>query len=102
MSYVHNKRNRDALPVGEAIEQLMKVYRLQGAHDRTLVQAHWEELVGPAVARRTKSLRQEGKKLFVEIDSAPLREEMRHARAALIERIARDLGPGLIEEIHLK
>ena len=40
----------------EAIEQMLKVYKIKRKFDETGIAAHWPELVGKSVANRTKEL----------------------------------------------
>lgn len=83
----------------EAIEQMMQVYKIKRRFDETGVVAHWPELVGKAVANRTKELFINNKKLFVRIESSVIKNELVLMRNQIIGKINEEAGMVLIEEI---
>ncbi len=48
----------------EALEQMMQVYKIKRKFDETGIIAHWPDIVGKAVANRTKELFIRDKKFF--------------------------------------
>ena len=51
-----NKRSSNQATVGELIEKLMKAYRLDGKLKEMDVLQAWGEMMGIAVANRTKNI----------------------------------------------
>ncbi|MGC9471741.1 MAG: DUF721 domain-containing protein [Bacteroidales bacterium] len=62
----------------------------------------WEEVVGKTVAKRTKKLYIRNKKLYVELTSSVVRNELMMIRSSLVSALNRKVGEELVEEIVLK
>lgn len=83
----------------EALEQMMQVYKIKRKFDETGIIAHWPQLVGKAVANRTKELFIRDKKLFLRIESSVIKNELLMMRAQIIDKINEEAQSILIEEI---
>ncbi len=83
----------------EALEQMMQVYKIKRKFDETGIIAHWPQLVGKAVANRTKELFIRDKKLFLRIESSVIKNELMMMRAQIIDKINEEAQSILIEEI---
>lgn len=83
----------------EAMEQLLKVYQLKGKFDETNVIVSWQEVVGVAVANRTKEIFIRDKKLFVRIESSVIKNQLLMMRAQIINNLNEKAGSGVISEI---
>jgi predicted nucleic acid-binding Zn ribbon protein len=86
-------------PLKDAIDQMLDKYRLRNRFDQSYVVAHWEKIMGSAIATRTKTVYIKEKTLFLQIESAPLRNELFRAKAKIIELINREMGSELLEEV---
>jgi len=85
--------------IKEAIEQMMQVYKIKRKFDETGIIAHWPNLVGKAVASRTKEIFIHDKKLFLRIESSVIKNELMAVRSQIIERINTEANSLLIEEV---
>lgn len=85
--------------IKEALEQMLKVYKIKRRFDETAVVAHWPEIVGKAVANRTKELYISNKKLFVRIESSVIKNELVLMRTRIIGKINEEAGDVLVEDI---
>ncbi|PJJ83204.1 DUF721 domain-containing protein [Mucilaginibacter auburnensis] len=85
--------------IKEALEQMLKVYKIKRRFDETAVVAHWPEIVGKAVANRTKELYINNKKLFIRIESSVIKNELILMRTQIIQKINEEAGDVLVEEI---
>ena len=83
----------------EAMEQMLKVYRLKGKYDETFAIASWEEVVGKAVASRTKEIFIRDKKLFVRLESSVVKNELKMMRTKIIDNLNEKAGAEVIQEI---
>jgi hypothetical protein len=93
------KRTSDSQPLAEIIDRLFKVYNLEGKMKEMDVINAWPELMGIAVARRTKNIYIKGNTLHLEIDSSVMREELYNGKQIIIERINEHSGKELIKDI---
>lgn len=93
------KRTSNETSLGEAIDKIMKAYRLDGKLKEMDVLAKWEDMMGKAVALRTKSLKINNKILYLELDSSVMREELLHGKSVIIQRVNEFAGRELIQDV---
>lgn len=86
-------------PLKEAIEQMIDSYRLRTSFDETYLTAHWGKIMGHTIASRTQKVYVKNRILFLQIDSAPLRNELVHAKGKIIELINREMKTNLIDDV---
>ncbi|MES2799985.1 MAG: DUF721 domain-containing protein [Bacteroidota bacterium] len=100
MSFNEHKRNADEKPLGELIDRLMRAYGLDDKMKELDVINAWSELMGPAVAARTKSIRIHQKTLFLGMDSSVMREELQYGKQIIILRLNEYAGFEIINDIY--
>lgn len=96
------ERKSEFAPLGDIVNRLMKAYQLDGKLKEIEVLNKWEEMMGKAVALRTKSLYINGKVLFLELDSSVMREELLNGKSIIIQRVNETAGCELIQDIWFK
>lgn len=85
----------------EAIEELLTVYKLKDKLLQTRLINSWEKVMGKSVANRTGEIYISGKKLFVKISSAALREELSYSREKILTLLNESAGAKVIDEVVL-
>jgi predicted nucleic acid-binding Zn ribbon protein len=85
----------------EALQQLVESYRLRPKLQEALLIESWEELVGPAVSRRTMELKIKGDTLQIRVNSSVLREELHFSKAKIMQLVNEKLGANVIREVTL-
>jgi predicted nucleic acid-binding Zn ribbon protein len=95
----HSGRKKEVAPLEEAFEELLKTYRIKDKFDERLVIQAWPEMMGNTVAKRTESLYIKDKKLFVKINSGPVKKELAMNRSKVLELISSRFGDKLILEV---
>jgi predicted nucleic acid-binding Zn ribbon protein len=83
----------------DAIQQMLQVYKIKRRFDETGVIAYWPELVGKAVANRTKEIFIKDRKLFLRIESSVIKNELLLMRLQIIEKINEQANNNIVEEI---
>ncbi|MCF8330088.1 MAG: DUF721 domain-containing protein [Crocinitomicaceae bacterium] len=96
-----DKRSADSQPLKEVIDRFLKAFSLENKMKEMDVIAAWPELMGSAVAFRTKSIKIHNKILYLEINSSVMREELLHGKAIIITRINEKAGKQLINDVWL-
>ena len=94
-----NKRSSNQATVGELIDKLMKAYRLDGKLKEMDVLQAWGEMMGIAVANRTKNIQIKNKTLFLTMDSAVMRDELSFGKTVIIERVNQKAGFEMINDV---
>jgi len=93
------KRNSNEAPLKEVIDKLLKAYRLDGKMKELDVLEAWPEMMGVAVANRTTEIYIRNKTLIVRMDSAVMRDELRHGKQVIILRVNEKAGCELINDV---
>ncbi len=92
-------RKNESQPLKEAIDALLRVYKLQNQFDETSIAANWEEIMGKPIAARTQKVYAKNLKLYLQIESAPLKKELLMAKQKMIELINKHAGKTVIQEV---
>ncbi|HBE11730.1 MAG: hypothetical protein CL852_00640 [Crocinitomicaceae bacterium] len=98
--YLRSMERNDAKPLKAAIQQFIRAHRMQGKLDEVDVVKAWGVVFGVFVEKQTRSLRlQLDGKLWVKLDSGPLKEELMMAKGKMVDLLNEELGRPLIKEI---
>ena len=81
---------------------MLKAYKLDGKLKELKLIHSWERLMGKMIAKYTKEIYIKEKKLYIKIDSAPLRHELMYSREKIRTILNEDAGEVLIEDVILK
>jgi predicted nucleic acid-binding Zn ribbon protein len=92
-------RKQESNQLSDIIERLIDTYKLRGKYNETYIIAHWEKLVGTAIANRTTQLYFTDKKLYIQVNSSPLRSELFLAKTKFIKMLNEDIGSQAVEDI---
>ncbi len=92
-------RRADTIPLKEGLEALVRAYRLGGKLNEVTVVASWERVMGKAVALKTQEVYVAKGKLFVRLNSAPLKHELVMAKTRVLELLNAAVGAEVITEV---
>lgn len=92
-------RSGEATKLDSALEQMFEAYKIKGKTNQTTIIALWEELMGKTIASRTTKMFFKGKVLYVELTSAPLKQELTLAKAKIMTLLTDKVGKDAIEDI---
>lgn len=96
------KRKSNEMPIKEAIDRLLQVYKLDAKMVELDAVKCWEEMMGPAVARRTREIFISNKVLYLKLDSAPLKEELLMNKTLIVARLNERMGKDVITDVFFK
>ncbi len=86
----------------QAIEEMMNTYRLQGKIDEVKLLNGWEKVMGSVIAKYTRKIHIEGRVLYVELNSAALREELSYGKSKMVKLLNEEAGGNVIDDIVLR
>lgn len=95
-------RNNNEETLGEVIQKLLKAYGLEDGYVGAEIIQLWENMMGPAIARRTKKLELKKGVLMVHITSAALRQELSYGKEKIAEQINQKLGSRVIQSVEIR
>ncbi len=85
--------------LGEAIQELIKTYRLEDKLNRARLVKSWESVTGELISKHTEKIFVKGSKLYVKLDSDALKNELLYARTKLIKMLNESVKSEIISEI---
>ena len=85
--------------LGEVIQELLKLYRLEDKLDEVKLMSSWQEVVGEMIAKHTKDLYIRRSTLFVILDSPALKNELSYSKTQIKESLNEAVGRDVIEEV---
>ncbi|MBM3184770.1 MAG: DUF721 domain-containing protein [Bacteroidetes bacterium] len=94
-----HRRSAEEQPLKEIIDKFLKAYAWDGKMKEMDLVAAWPELMGIAVANRTKEIRIQNKKLYLAIDSSVMREELLLGKQIIIDRLNEYAGQEIVTDI---
>jgi predicted nucleic acid-binding Zn ribbon protein len=96
------KHKGEIQQVGEAIRDLLRAYHLESRFDEAALLASWPEIVGPAVAKRTRKVYIQNKVLFVELNSSAMKNDFLLHKQRILELFQEKFGREVITDITVR
>ena len=93
------KRTSNESPLKDVIDRWLKAYGLDGKMKELDVITAWPELMGTAVAHRTKEITIRNGTLYLKLDSAVMRNELSNGKQVIIERLNDKAGYQMIRDV---
>lgn len=92
-------RSQSTASFREVLERYLDTFRLRQSFDETYVTAHWEKIMGRPIASRTTAVFVKSGTLYVQLDSAPLREELVRAKTKILQLVNAEMGQDFVTDI---
>lgn len=104
MSMRKSQKSRKAEPekLGDAIHEMLKSFHIEDKFNETNLINSWEKIMGTPIAKRTTKVYIKDKKLFVHLNSAPLKQELNMSRERILVLIAKELGSSIVNEVIIR
>ena len=93
------KRDKKMTPLSQAIDKLLKAYRISDKMDEISLEKEWRELMGDAIANKTTRIELRKKVLFIQLNSSVLRHELNFAKDKLKESLNKKMKRRVVDEI---
>lgn len=94
---VFKKSNEQSMR--EAIQDLLETYRLTQGIDKVKLKDRWEEMMGPAMAKRARIHSLHKGRLVIKVESAALRQELDMVKTKIAERLNAELGREVVQVV---
>lgn len=95
-------RKSNQQSIGEVLKEYLKQNKLGAKLHQAEIINNWESIVGKLFARHTKGMFFSEGKLFIELDSPSVRNELLMQRSVIIEKINTLAGEQLVTDLVLK
>jgi predicted nucleic acid-binding Zn ribbon protein len=96
------RKHEDGIPIKKAIDGYFKAMGLDDKMLETKALSNWSNLMGEAVAKRTKTKYIKDRILFVELTSSVMREELMLEKSKIIDKFNGAAGKELIDDLYFR
>jgi len=86
----------------DVISELFEGNKMSGKLKEIQIINSWEKIVGSLIAKNTQKIYIHKNKLFLEIESPPLRSELKYSKSKIIELVNKEAGQNLIEDVVIR
>jgi predicted nucleic acid-binding Zn ribbon protein len=93
----HNDRK-----LKEILQEMVEVYKLKNKLHQTKIRKVWSEMMGTTINSFTKEIKLRRKKIYITIESAPLRQELNYSKEKIKKVLNEELGESYIEEVIIR
>lgn len=97
-----NNKDHNEYTLKEALKAMIEQYKIKGKLNQNRIRSLWSKLMGPSISSYTSEIKMYRKKLYITVDSAPLRQELSYGREKIKEVMNEELGEDYIEEVIIR
>ena len=95
-----SEENKDQ-PLKGLIDKFLRAYNLDGRMDEMNIVNNWSELVGHNIASRTKKVSIKNRILYLELDSAVMRDELKQHKTVILQKVNTFANKKLVDDLWL-
>lgn len=96
------KRQKEELSLGDVLKEFVETNKLDKGLKQVQVVDAWNGLMGPAIKKYTTQVKLDREKLYVQLSSSVLREELSYGKQKIIKLMNEELGSELIKDLILR
>ena len=83
----------------EALDEMLKTYRLDTKLSETKVVNAWEKVMGAVITKYTKEVRVRDGVLYITLTSAAVKHELSYRRTEIAQQLNAECGADIIREV---
>ena len=96
------KRKFEPQTIGKVLDEIVQSKALKSGITNARINELWFELMGSHMTSYTEKITLRGNTLFVSLNNAALREELRYGKDKILEMMNKQLGSEILEKIVLR
>lgn len=94
-------KKHNEVSLKDAIKQMISAYRLSPGLREVTLRESWPKLMGPTIAGMTRRVDLDGTVLHIQVDSAPLRQELAFSKEKIRTLMNEALGEDFLKEVRV-
>ena len=94
-------RRTNEISLGAAIDAVLQDSNLAHGIYEAKIQAMWESLMGRSISRHTTQIQLKGSRLYLTVDSAPLKNELFYSREKICDVVNRELKREILKDVFI-
>ncbi|BAO55920.1 DUF721 domain-containing protein [Nonlabens marinus] len=99
---MRNNKKEDFLNMSDALSDFKAQNKLNQGFLKVDVNDAWKEVMGPGVMSYTTQIKFTGEKLFIDLSSSVLRQELSYGRSKIVDNLNKHLGKEVIKTLVLR
>ena len=88
--------------IGDLLNKMLKSCNIEGKVQETDLRQNWEKLMGSMIERHTRNLAIKNGKLYLQVDSAVLRQELSYGKSLILEKVNDFYGKEIVKDVVLR
>ena len=92
---------KNDMPIRDVLSKFIKQNKITPGYYNAKIQQIWQEKMGESVNKHTLSLTLSKDQLYIQLDSAPLKNEFSLGKSKLISLLNKELGTDVIKKIFI-
>lgn len=92
-------RSKETMKVSDVMTDMLKSYHLEDKYYESQLIESWEKVMGGPIATRTTKIYIHDKTLFVQLSSAPLRQELEMSKDRVLELLENEMGRKVVGKV---
>jgi predicted nucleic acid-binding Zn ribbon protein len=80
---------------------MLRDYNIEEKYNESRLIGDWKDIMGPAIASRTTRLFIRDRVLHIQVNSAPLRQEMSMSRDIILQRLEEAAGKRIVDDVRI-
>jgi len=85
--------------IKDVLAEMYNSRRLKPKLDQLKVKSIWEKMMGPSINKYTREVSLRKGKLLVQIDSAPLKQELNFGKDKIIKMMNEEIGEDVVKAV---
>jgi len=99
MSKAKDSRKSETTSIKNVFNDLLNEYHIDHKFREKNLISSWAKIMGKPIAVRTEKLYINNRKLYVHLNSAPLRSELDHSKKKVMELLNSDFSDRVIDDV---
>lgn len=85
--------------IADALKKYLKEEKIDQKFNEKKLISMWEEIMGAPIANRTSGIFIKDKVMYVKLTSAPLKQELNHAKPKVLKLLEEKMGEQIIDDV---
>jgi hypothetical protein len=95
----NSQRRGNTVSFKDAFDEMLKTLNLRKKYKEQSVMSYWRNMMGEAITERTLRVFIKEKILYVELSSAPLKQELSLTKKMLVVQMNQAIGEKVIDDV---
>lgn len=92
-------RNKNSVTIKQALDMMVSDLKIKGKLDESRIREVWASAMGKPIAKYTTKISLTKSKLYVQVNSAALKQELNYSRDKIKEVLNKELNDSVIKEV---